>query len=45
VIQASSDFSAWTPLITLTNSVGSVEWIDAAAKDFGWRFYRAVLEP
>jgi hypothetical protein len=44
-IQASSDGSAWTPLITITNSVGSVEWIDTAAKDLGWRFYRAILEP
>jgi hypothetical protein len=43
--EASSNFAAWTPLATLTNYSGTLEYIDAGASGFVRRFYRAVPLP
>jgi hypothetical protein len=40
-IEASTNLLDWTPLITVTNSNGSVMWADPAAAVFNQRFYRA----
>jgi uncharacterized repeat protein (TIGR02543 family) len=42
---ASSDLSAWTPLATLTNYVGTLQYADTSATNFNRRFYRAVPLP
>lgn len=36
------DPSAWTPLATLTNDFGTVQFVDPAATNGAQRFYRAV---
>ena len=43
VIQATTDFDSWTPV--LTNSVGLFDFTDTAAADHPRRFYRALLGP
>ena len=43
--EASSNFAVWTPLATLTNYSGTLEYIDAEAGGFVRRFYRAVPVP
>jgi hypothetical protein len=43
VIHASTNLSAWTPL--LTNSATLYDFTDTAAPNYPWRFYRAVLAP
>ena len=40
-IEASTNLVNWTPLVTLTNSNGSVNLVDPAAARFNQRFYRA----
>ena len=43
VIQATTNFSAWTPI--LTNSAGLYDFTDPAFASYPRRFYRAVLGP
>ena len=40
-IEASTNLLNWTPLITVTNSSGSLNWVDPEAGNFSRRFYRA----
>jgi hypothetical protein len=40
-IQASEDLKTWIPLVTLTNLIGTIEFVDTAATNFNQRFYRA----
>jgi len=42
VIQATSDFSAWLPILTNTTTRGGVVLSDPASTGFVFRFYRAV---
>ncbi len=44
-IQSSSDLANWTPLFSLTNAIGTVQFTDPAAANLTHRFYRALLEP
>jgi len=44
-IDASSDLTNWTPLATLTNTYGAVQFTDGAATNLLHRFYRASLVP
>ncbi len=44
-IDASSDLINWTPLATLTNTYGAVQFTDAAATNLLHRFYRSSLLP
>jgi len=41
-IEASTDLVQWTPLVTLTNTYGTVQFTDASATNLPQRFYRAV---
>jgi len=43
IIQASTNFSAWTPLAT--NSAGFYDFTDPASAVYPYRFYRALLGP
>jgi hypothetical protein len=43
VIQATTNFSAWTPI--LTNSAGLYDFTDPAFASYPRRFYRAILGP
>jgi hypothetical protein len=43
VLQTSGDLAAWTPLVTLTNTSGRLEFSDPAGLNFSRRFYRAKL--
>ena len=45
ILQASSDFTTWTPLSTNTASVMPFTVIDTNAGSFKQRFYRALLGP
>ena len=45
ILQASSDFTTWTPLSTNTPSVMPFTVIDTNAGSFNHRFYRALLGP
>ena len=38
----SNALSNWPTLIRFTNFIGSTQYIDSAATNFGRRFYRAV---
>jgi len=40
-IEASTDLLNWTDLVTLTNTSGTVQFLDSAAATFPQRFYRA----
>jgi hypothetical protein len=40
VIETSSGLVAWTPLITITNSGGPVQYLDKQARSISRRFYR-----
>jgi uncharacterized delta-60 repeat protein len=42
-IQASTDLIAWTPLMTVTNICGRVQFGDPGSTNFNRRFYRARL--
>ncbi|MDB6110289.1 MAG: Immunoglobulin I-set domain protein, partial [Pedosphaera sp.] len=44
-IEASSNLSEWSPLVVLSNQLGIVQFIDAAATNFSQRFYRATPLP
>jgi hypothetical protein len=41
VIQASTNLADWKPISVLTASNGPLPFIDPAATNFAWRFYRA----
>ena len=41
LIEATSDFKTWAPLMTVTNTLGSVQVCDPAANGSPQRFYRA----
>jgi hypothetical protein len=41
-IEATTHFTNWTTISTVTNLAGSVEFVDPAATNFSSRFYRAV---
>jgi hypothetical protein len=43
VIEASTNLSLWTPV--LTNNVGVYQFIDVTAGNYPFRFYRARLVP
>ena len=42
-IQASTDLDQWSPLTSLTNLTGTLEFTDPNAANHLQRFYRAVL--
>jgi alpha-tubulin suppressor-like RCC1 family protein len=42
-ILGSTDLSAWTPLVTVTNDWGTVQFTDGAGTNHSPRFYRGVL--
>jgi Divergent InlB B-repeat domain len=44
-IDGSTNLSNWVPLITLTNSFGTMQYIDFGATNFPRRFYRGVPLP
>ncbi len=48
VIEATTNLApgatVWTPVATLTNDFGRVEFLDLVATNFTQRFYRSVLE-
>jgi hypothetical protein len=43
VIETTSDLQTWTPLMTVTNTVGGVQVCDPAANGSPQRFYRARM--
>ncbi len=43
-IFASTDWSGWTPLGTVTNDWGTVQFTDGAATNLPQRFYRALVQ-
>jgi len=43
VIQASTNLVDWIPISVLTASNGPLPFIDPAATNFAWRFYRALM--
>ncbi len=43
-LQSSADLEHWDPLTTVTNTTGTVEYIDADAINANPRFYRAVSQ-
>lgn len=44
-LERSADLASWTPLITLTNSLGLSQYSDSFNTNFSGRFYRALLLP
>ena len=42
-IQASIDLKQWSPVTTVTNLTGTLEFTDPDAANHSQRFYRAVL--
>ena len=42
-VQASADLKQWSPVTTVTNLAGTLEFTDPAAANLMQRFYRAVL--
>ena len=44
VLEATSDFVTWTPLATNIATEASSIFIDTNAVNFGWRFYRLVVQ-
>ena len=42
-VQASTDLKQWSPVTTVTNLAGTLEFTDPDAANFMRRFYRAVL--
>lgn len=44
-IQTSSNLANWSPLLGLTNSTGTVQFIDPSATNLTHRFYRALVAP
>jgi hypothetical protein len=42
-IQATSNFSDWTDVITLPNITGTIDYVDTGAIGQPYRFYRAAL--
>jgi hypothetical protein len=44
-VDGSTDLINWTPLFNLTNSVGTLHFVDTNAEHLNFRFYRAVLLP
>jgi hypothetical protein len=44
-IDGSTNLSNWVPLITLTNTFGTMQYIDYGATNFPLRFYRGVPLP
>ncbi|MHC1766737.1 MAG: FG-GAP-like repeat-containing protein [Verrucomicrobiia bacterium] len=43
-VDVSLDLTNWTPLTTVTNLTGQLQWQDPAAPSTATRFYRAVLQ-
>ena len=43
-VQASIDLKQWSPVTTLTNLTGTLEFADPDAANLMQRFYRAVLK-
>jgi len=44
VLQASTDFVNWTPLVTNPATTNLLNFIDAGASNFPTRFYRVLQE-
>jgi hypothetical protein len=44
-IDGSTNLTDWVPLITLTNSFGTLQYIDYSTTNFSDRFYRGVPLP
>jgi hypothetical protein len=42
-IDATTDFLSWTPLATVTNVTGTMEFVDTTSTSFSHRFYRVVV--
>jgi hypothetical protein len=42
-LESSFDFSIWVPIITLTNSTGTLQYNDTSAKDYPMNFYRVTI--
>ena len=43
-VQASADLEQWSPVTTVTNLTGTLEFTDPDAANLMLRFYRAVLK-
>ena len=43
-VQASTDLKQWSPVTTVTNLTGTLEFTDPDAANLMRRFYRAVLK-
>jgi len=43
-IEASSDLVNWTPIASLDNTNGTLEFADPAAQNSNYRFYRVMEE-
>ena len=43
-VQASIDLKQWSPVATVTNQTGTLEFTDPGAANLMQRFYRAVLK-
>ena len=43
-VQASIDLKQWSPVTTVTNLTGTLEFTDPDTASFLQRFYRAVLK-
>jgi hypothetical protein len=44
VIQASTDLVNWVPISTNAAPTGSISFTDTAAKNFAFRYYRAMIQ-
>ena len=43
-VQASIDLKRWSPVTTVNNLTGTLEFTDPDAANQAWRFYRTVLK-
>jgi hypothetical protein len=44
-IESSSDLMQWGPFLSVTNTFGTVQFIDTGAVNYHYRFYRALQNP
>jgi len=43
-IEASSDLVTWTPIASVDNTSGTLQFVDPGTRNFTQRFYRVLLE-
>jgi len=43
LVEASTDLEQWSPVTTVTNLTGTLEFTDPNAASQSWRFYRTVV--